>query len=74
MSLVKGKNHVLFDDVTINWIWDDWELNRFRGMWNEGVGIVDISKALKCNRKSIVLFVIDQEDEGFIEQCRQGLL
>ena len=47
---------------------------QFREMWNDGVGISEIAKALKCNRKSIVLLVIDQADEGFIEQRRQGLL
>ena len=67
MIAAQERKYVLFDDVTIKWIWDDWELMQFREMWNEGVGISDISKALECNRKSIVLLVIDQADEGFIE-------
>lgn len=74
MALVQERKRVLFENVTVKWIWDDWELMQFRAMWNEGVGVSDISKVLKCNRKSIVLLVIDQADEGFIEQRRQGLL
>ena len=74
MTLVQSKKYVLFDDVTIKWIWDDWELMQFGEMWNDGVGISKLSKALRCNRKSIVLFVINQADEGFIGQRRQGLL
>ena len=66
-----SRKRVLFENVTVKWIWGDWELMQFREMWNDGVGISDISKALKCNRKSIVLLVTDQADEGFIEQRRQ---
>ena len=73
MALVQSKKRVIFENVTVKWIWNDWELMQFRGMWNDGVGIVDISKALKCNRKSIVLLVMNQADEGFIEQRASGL-
>ena len=63
MALVQSRKHVLFDGEMVKWIWDDWELMQFRGMWNEGVGIADISKVLKCKRKSIVLLVMDQADD-----------
>ena len=74
MVAIQERKRVLFENVTVKWIWDDWELMQFREMWNDGVGISGIAKTLKCNRKSIVLLVIDQADEGFIEQRRQGLL
>lgn len=74
MVAIQERKYVMFDSVTIKWIWNDWELMQFREMWNDGVGISELAKALKCNRKSIVLLVIDQADEGFIEQRRQGLL
>ena len=42
-------------------------------MCNEAVGISELSKALKCNRESFVLLVMDQADEGFTERRRWGL-
>ena len=35
---------MLFENVTVKWIWDDWELMQFREMWNEGVGIAEQRK------------------------------
>ena len=40
-------------------------LARSSEIWNEGAGISDTSKALKWNRKSIVLLVKVLVDEGF---------
>lgn len=73
MVAVQEVKYVLFGDVTVKWVWGDGELIKFREMWNEGVGVPEIAKALKCNRKSIVLLVMDQADNGFIKQRRQGL-
>ena len=74
MIAAQERKYVLFDDVIVKWVWSERELIKFREMWNEGVGISELSKALRCNQRSIVMLVMDQAEQGFIKQRRQGLL
>lgn len=73
MLAAQERKYVLFDDVTVKWIWNDWELIKFREMWKEGVGIFDLAKEFKCNKRSIALLVMDQAERGFIRQRNKGL-
>lgn len=73
MVTIQEVKHVLFDESNIKWIWTESELNQFREMWNEKEDIFKIAKAMNCNRNSAVLLVIDQAQQGFIKQRKNGL-
>lgn len=73
MAVKVEVKRVLLEDSAIKWIWSESELIRFRDMWNEGVKIHDIAKEFRVNKKTIALLVMDQADEGMIEQRKGGL-
>ncbi|WP_342505648.1 helix-turn-helix domain containing protein [Sporosarcina sp. FSL K6-2383] len=71
--IAQENKHVLFENVEVKWVWKEWELMRFRDMWNTGEPINAIAKALKTNQRSITLLVVDQAEEDYIKQRRMGL-
>lgn len=73
MTALAAAKHILFDDKTVKWVWSLEELNFFRDMWNEGYHIQTIAKALKTNKRSIALLVMDQAENNKIKQRKTGL-
>ncbi|WP_040759420.1 hypothetical protein [Sporosarcina newyorkensis] len=65
--------YLLFEDAAVKWKWTESELFRFRRMWEDGADLSELTKAFKTNRRSIALVVMDQAEQGFIEQRRFGL-
>ncbi|WP_342505882.1 helix-turn-helix domain containing protein [Sporosarcina sp. FSL K6-2383] len=73
MIAAQENKYVLFENAAVKWVWKEWELIRFRDMWNAGEPINVIAKALKTNQRSIGLLIQDQAEEDFIKQRRMGL-
>lgn len=73
MTALAAAKHILFDDKTVKWVWSLEELRLFRNMWNEGYHIQTIAKALKTNKRSIALLVMDQAEDNHIKQRQKGL-
>lgn len=65
--------YVLFEDATVKWKWTESELLHFCQLWNAGADISEMAKEFKTNRRSIALVVMDQAEQGLIEQRRFGL-
>jgi len=73
MVAIQEVKYVLFDEIPVKWIWSERELIRFREMWNEGVGIAQMAKALNCNQRSVALLIMDQADQEFVRQRPSGI-
>lgn len=73
MIAAQEKKYVLFGEKSVKWIWEDWELIRFRELWNDGASISTIAKELKTNQRSIGLLIQDVGEDGYIKQRRSGL-
>lgn len=73
MIAAQEKKYVLFGEKKVKWIWEDWELIRFRELWNDGASISTIAKELKTNQRSIGLLIQDVGEDGYIKQRRSGL-
>ncbi len=73
MAAPTSAKHVLFDDKTVKWVWSLEELMLFRNMWNKGLHIQTIATALKTNKRSIALLVMDQAENKKIKQRKTGL-
>lgn len=73
MAAIAEKQHILFDDKTVKWIWSESELSHFRELWNEGYHIQTIAKALKTNKRSIALLIMDQAENNKVKQRGMGL-
>lgn len=73
MPAVSSATHILFEDKTVKWFWEEDELIKFREMWNDGVHIQGIATALKTNKRSIALLVMDQAENKKIKQRKTGL-
>ncbi len=73
MIAAREVKHVLFEDVAVKWIWEEWELIRFRELWEAGEPIQTIAKVLKTNKRSVGLLVMDQAENGYIKQRPKGL-
>ncbi|PED84329.1 helix-turn-helix domain containing protein [Bacillus pseudomycoides] len=56
-----------------NFIWDERDVIRFREMWNSGMSLPDMAKALRRHQAEVALLVIDQADKYQIEQRPTGL-
>jgi len=73
MPAVSSATHILFEDKTVKWFWEEDELIKFRERWNDGVNIQGIATALKTNKRSIALLVMDQAENKKIKQRKTGL-
>lgn len=73
MIAAQEKKYVLFGEKNVKWIWEEWELIRFREMWNDGAGLNTIAKDLKTNQRSVSLLIQEQAEDGYIKQRRSGL-
>ncbi|WP_243523707.1 helix-turn-helix domain containing protein [Bacillus pseudomycoides] len=56
-----------------NFIWDERDVIRFREMWEQGMDLVDMAKALRRHQAEVALLVIDQADKYMIENRSIGL-
>ena len=65
--------HIILEDDGIKWHWHESELFRFRELWKDGVGISELARAFRTNRRSIVLVIMDQAELGEIQQRAGGL-
>ena len=73
MIAAQEVKYVHFEDITVKWVWRESELIRFRQMWNEGVGIAEMAKELRCNQRSVALLIMDQADQGLVKQRPSGI-
>lgn len=73
MIAAQEVKYVLFEDITVKWVWRESELIRFHEMWNEGVGISEMAKALNCKKRSVALLIMDQADQGLVKQRPSGI-
>ncbi|PIC65357.1 hypothetical protein CSV79_01675 [Sporosarcina sp. P13] len=63
----------LLSSANIKWEWKEWELKRFRKLWNKGWHIDEMAEKMRTNQQSIALLVMDQEFKGKIEPRKFGL-
>lgn len=57
-----------------NFVWNDWEIKRFREMWEANDSIIWISKQLNRDIDEVLFLVIDQAGKDFIGPRKNGLL
>ncbi|MEC1268973.1 hypothetical protein P9C27_10550 [Bacillus vallismortis] len=57
-----------------NFVWNDWEIKRFRDMWEADDSIIWISKQLNRDIDEVLFLIIDQAGKGFIDPRKNGLL
>ncbi|WP_432355293.1 hypothetical protein [Sporosarcina sp. A2] len=74
VSVKSDDTHLLFQNPAIKWVWTPTELERFRGMWEDGADILTIAKRFKVSQLTIALMVMDQAELGEIKQRAGGLL
>lgn len=65
--------YLLFGESEVKWGWTKSELFKFCRLWREGVSIQEIAKALGTNKRSIAMVVMDQAEQGYIQQRERGL-
>ncbi|GAA0491085.1 hypothetical protein GCM10008986_16430 [Salinibacillus aidingensis] len=63
--------YIAHDERNLDW-WPD-ELERFRNLWNEGKSIFEMARLLKRPQVEIAIIILDQAEEGFIEQREGGI-
>lgn len=73
MIAAQELKYVLFEDITVKWVWKECELIRFREMWEVGEPVNKIAKVLKTNQLSVALLVVDQAENGFVKRRARGL-
>lgn len=73
VKAVSAEKCILFEDKEVKWVWTLEELILFRNMWNKGHHIQAMTKALKTNKRSIALLVMDQAENNKIKQRKAGL-
>ena len=56
-----------------NFLWDERDVIRFREMWNQGMSLPKMAKALRRHQAEVALLVIDQADKYLIENRPIGL-
>lgn len=49
------------------WVWDEFELKKFRKMWREDLSLRSIAKNLKRTETSVLLLAFDQIDKSIIQ-------
>ncbi|HEF1895863.1 helix-turn-helix domain containing protein [Bacillus cereus] len=56
-----------------NFIWDERDVIRFREMWQQGMSLPKMAKALRRHQAEVALLVIDQADQELITNRPIGL-
>lgn len=72
-SSISETKHVLLENLSIKWVWREFEIKRFIQMWIENKHIQLIADELGTNKRSITLLVMDQAEQGNIMPRKQGL-
>ena len=49
------------------WVWDEFELRKFRKLWREDISILSIARILKRSETSVLLLSLDQIDKSLIK-------
>lgn len=62
-----------FEDVDLEWYWDEKELNEFRELWEQGATLLEMTRQLKKNEYDIMFLVADQARLGKIEPRTIGI-
>lgn len=68
-------NYYLFEDdsIKVNMVFEEFEIERFIEMWEDGYGIEKISCVLNRTPLEIGLLAMDRAETGFINQRKLGV-